>query len=251
MDNKYALVTGAAGGIGFERARCAAGDGYSLIIVGSNEDRLKTAQKSLESEFPVNVVALVQDLSVPGSAEALYGEVEKRGLDVVCLVNNAGFGTIGPAETIPLDKDERMLTLNVITPTELCKLFLPQMYQKHSGKILNIASTGAFNPGPYTGSYFASKSYVLSYTKALRYEAKSRGVQVSALCPGTTRTRFFEKEGMDTPVWAMSPESVARAGWRGLRAGSGVIVPGMMNKLIRLVPSGIKTFFTAQMKKSD
>ncbi len=251
MDNKYALVTGAAGGIGFELARCAAGDGYSLIIVGSNEDRLKTAQKSLESEFPVNVVALVQDLSVPGSAEALYGEVEKRGLDVVCLVNNAGFGTIGPAETIPLDKDERMLTLNVITPTELCKLFLPQMYQKHSGKILNIASTGAFNPGPYTGSYFASKSYVLSYTKALRYEAKSRGVQVSALCPGTTRTRFFEKEGMDTPVWAMSPESVARAGWRGLRAGCGVIVPGMMNKLIRLVPSGIKTFFTAQMKKSD
>ena len=251
MDNKYALVTGAAGGIGFELARCAAGDGYSLIIVGSNEDRLKTAQKSLESEFPVNVVALVQDLSVPGSAEALYGEVEKRGLDVVCLVNNAGFGTIGPAETIPLDKDERMLTLNVITPTELCKLFLPQMYQKHSGKILNIASTGAFNPGPYTGSYFASKSYVLSYTKALRYEAKSRGVQVSALCPGTTRTRFFEKEGMDTPVWAMSPESVARAGWRGLRAGCGVIVPGMMNKLIRLVPSGIKTFFTAQMEKSD
>lgn len=251
MDNKYALVTGAAGGIGFELARCAAGDGYSLIIVGSNEDRLKTAQKSLESEFPVNVVALVQDLSVPGSAEALYGEVEKRGLDVVCLINNAGFGTIGPAETIPLDKDERMLTLNVITPTELCKLFLPQMYQKHSGKILNIASTGAFNPGPYTGSYFASKSYVLSYTKALRYEAKSRGVQVSALCPGTTRTRFFEKEGMDTPVWAMSPESVARAGWRGLRAGCGVIVPGMMNKLIRLVPSGIKTFFTAQMKKSD
>ncbi len=251
MDNKYALVTGAAGGIGFELARCAAGDGYSLIIVGSNEDRLKTAQKSLESEFPVNVVALVQDLSVPGSAEGLYGEVEKRGLDVVCLVNNAGFGTIGPAETIPLDKDERMLTLNVITPTELCKLFLPQMYQKHSGKILNIASTGAFNPGPYTGSYFASKSYVLSYTKALRYEAKSRGVQVSALCPGTTRTRFFEKEGMDTPVWAMSPESVARAGWRGLRAGCGVIVPGMMNKLIRLVPSGIKTFFTAQMKKSD
>ena len=251
MDNKYARVTGAAGGIGFELARCAAGDGYSLIIVGSNEDRLKTAQKSLESEFPVNVVALVQDLSVPGSAEALYGEVEKRGLDVVCLVNNAGFGTIGPAETIPLDKDERMLTLNVITPTELCKLFLPQMYQKHSGKILNIASTGAFNPGPYTGSYFASKSYVLSYTKALRYEAKSRGVQVSALCPGTTRTRFFEKEGMDTPVWAMSPESVARAGWRGLRAGCGVIVPGMMNKLIRLVPSGIKTFFTAQMKKSD
>ena len=251
MDNKYALVTGAAGGIGFELARCAAGDGYSLIIVGSNEDRLKTAQKSLESEFPVNVVALVQDLSVPGSAEALYGEVEKRGLDVVCLVNNAGFGTIGPAETIPLDKDERMLTLNVITPTELCKLFLPQMYQKHSGKILNIASTGAFNPGPYTGSYFASKSYVLSYTKALRYEAKSRGVQVSALCPGTTRTRFFEKEGMDTPVWAMSPESVARAGWRGLRAGCGVIVPGMMNKLIRLVPSGIKTFFTSQMKKSD
>lgn len=251
MDNKYALVTGAAGGIGFELARCAAGDGYSLIIVGSNEDRLKTAQKSLESEFPVNVVALVQDLSVPGSAEALYGEVEKRGLDVVCLVNNAGFGTIGPAETIPLDKDERMLTLNVITPTELCKLFLPQMYQKHSGKILNIASTGAFNPGPYTGSYFASKSYVLSYTKALRYEAKSRGVQVSALCPGTTRTRFFEKEGMDTPVWAMSPESVARDRWRGLRAGCGVIVPGMMNKLIRLVPSGIKTFFTAQMKKSD
>ena len=251
MDNKYALVTGAAGGIGFELARCAAGDGYSLIIVGSNEDRLKTAQQSLQSEFPVDVVSLVQDLSVPGSAAALYDEVEKRGLDVVCLVNNAGFGTIGPAETIPLDKDERMLTLNVITPTELCKLFLPQMYQKHSGKILNIASTGAFNPGPYTGSYFASKSYVLSYTKALRYEAKSRGVQVSALCPGTTRTRFFEKEGMDTPVWAMSPESVARDGWRGLRAGCGVIVPGMMNKLIRLVPSGIKTFFTAQMKKSD
>ncbi|MGI6109253.1 MAG: SDR family NAD(P)-dependent oxidoreductase [Eubacteriaceae bacterium] len=248
QNRKTALITGASGGIGFELARCFAADGHDLVLAGSSMKRLEEAAKKLREAFDVSIVTIEQDLSRQGAALELYRKVREEGLEIEYLVNNAGFGTVGPAEKIDFEQDERLLFLNVVALTELCKLFLPEMYRRGSGKILNTASTGAFQPGPFTASYFSSKTYVLSYSRAIRLEARKHGVQVCALCPGTTRTAFFEKEGMETPVWAMSPAAVARAGYRGLMHNHGVIVPGLMNQMIRIVPSSVKAYFVARMK---
>ena len=123
------------------------------------------------------------------------------------------------------------------------------MYKKGRGKILNVASTGAFQPGPYTSTYFASKSFVYSYSRAIRREAAARGVGVSTLCPGTTRTKFFEKEGKKTPVWAMSAEKTAKVAIDGLMQNKDVIVPGVINNILRIVPSCVKMYFVGLMKR--
>lgn len=245
------LVTGGSSGIGLALAKKFAGEGHRVVIVGQHEDRLKKAEEAIGGE----VRSVCLDLSDPDSAEALYEKIstlsfsDGRAPEIGILVNNAGFGTIGPADEISLEKDEAQLNVNILTLTKLCKLFLRDFYQNGSGKILNVASTGAFQPGPYTGSYYASKAYVLSYTQALREEAKKHGVQVCALCPGTTKTAFFEKAGQKTPLWAMPPEKVAEIAYKGLMSNRGVIVPGAMNQALRLVPAPVKTFFVGLMKK--
>ena len=142
-----------------------------------------------------------------------------------------------------------MIQLIVTAPVCLCKLFLRDMYEKGRGKILNVASTGAFQPGPYTSTYFAGKSFIYSYSRAIRQEAAVRGVVVSTLCPGTTRTKFFEKEGLKTPIWAMSAERTAKIAVDGLMRGRGVIVPGIINNVLRLIPSEIKMYFVGVLKK--
>ena len=150
---------------------------------------------------------------------------------------------------LDMEKEEQMLQLLVVTPTQLCKCCLRDMYKRGSGKILNVASVGAFQPGPYTASYYASKSYLYQYSQAIRLEAKKQGVQVCTLCPGSTRTHFFEKTGAKTPIWAMSPERVAKEAWEGLNADKAVVVPGMINRLLRLVPAQIKAYGVALLKK--
>lgn len=142
-----------------------------------------------------------------------------------------------------------MIQLNVTTPVCLCKLFLRDMYENGRGKILNVASTGAFQPGPYTSTYFASKSFLYSYSRAIRQEAAARGVIVSTLCPGTTRTKFFEKAGQKTPIWAMSAEKTAKIAVDGLMRNRGIIVPGVINNILRIVPSGVKMYFVEMLKK--
>lgn len=245
------LITGGSSGIGLALAKKFAGEGYRVVIVGQHEERLKKAEEAIGGE----VRGICLDLSETDSAEKLYSEVSSlrfsdgRAPEIGILVNNAGFGTIGPAEEIRIEKEEAQLNVNILTLTKLCKLYLRDFYQKGSGKILNVASTGAFQPGPYTGSYYASKAYVLSYTQALREEAKKHGVEVCALCPGTTKTSFFEKAGQKTPLWAMPPEKVAEIAYSGLMSNKGVIVPGLMNQALRLIPAPVKTFFVAAMKK--
>jgi short-subunit dehydrogenase len=242
------LITGGSSGIGFELARAFSKREYHIIINGANEARLIAAKERLEQEFKRALDAFVQDLSRPGGAKALYGQISQAGHQVDILINNAGMGLLGPAEEIDFEADEVLMRLNIIAPVQLCKLYLLEMYRRGSGKILNIASVAAFQPGPYNSTYFASKAFVLSYSRAIRYEAAKRGVQVCTLCPGTTKTQFFDREGLQTPVMADEPEKVAEFAYRKLAADKAVMIPGLFNNLSLLMPTGLKMRLVAMMK---
>ncbi|MDR0707305.1 MAG: SDR family oxidoreductase [Treponema sp.] len=243
------LITGGSGGIGFELARSFSKRGCHIIINGSNADRLSAAKARLEKEFGHAVEAFVQDLSQPGGAKNLYEQIVRAGLEVDILVNNAGIGLVDATEEIDYEADEVLMRLNMIALVQLCKLFLPGMYQKGGGKILNVASAAAFQPGPYSSTYFASKAFVLSYTRAIRYEAKGRGVQVCALCPNTTKTGFFDREGMKAPPMCADPETVAEFACRNLTRNKAVMIPGFMNNLARIAPASLKMRLAAMMRR--
>ncbi|MBU5477664.1 SDR family NAD(P)-dependent oxidoreductase [Eubacterium sp. MSJ-13] len=252
---KYALITGGTSGIGFAMAGEFLERGYGVIIASSSRKNLAIAKRKLEvkkSKIVNNtryIITIEQDLSVPDGAQKLYHKAKSIGVDIEILVNNAGFGLMGGTESIRIRDDKRMIQLNVTAVVCLCKLFLRDMYENGRGKILNVASTGAFQPGPYTSTYFAGKSFVYSYSRAIRQEAAKRGVVVSTLCPGTTRTKFFEKAGQKTPIWAMSAEKTAKIAVDGLMKNKGVIVPGVINNILRIVPSGVKMYFVEILKK--
>lgn len=259
---KYALITGGTSGIGFAMAGEFLERGYGVIIVSSSRKNLAIAKRKLEAKSVrlaknenkikqkrSKIITIEQDLSISDGAEKLYCKAKALGIDIEVLVNNAGFGLAGGTESIDWEMDKKMIQLNVNAPVCLCKLFLCDMYKKGRGKILNVASTGAFQPGPYTSTYFASKSFVYSYSRAIRREAAARGVGVSTLCPGTTRTKFFEKEGKKTPVWAMSVEKTAKIAIDGLMQNKDVIVPGVINNILRIIPSCVKMYFVGLMKR--
>jgi len=243
------LITGGSSGIGLELAKQFAADGYDIILAASNSDRLLRAKKTIEDNYHVVVITYAYDLSKQGEAAKLYEAVLSDGYTIDVLVNNAGIGTIGATEQIPLEKDETLMVLNMMAPVVLTKLFLKDMYVRKAGRILNVCSTGAYQPGPYTATYYASKSFLLSYTKAVRYEAKTHGVSVCALCPGTTATAFFERADSKTPKGAMSAEQVAKYAYRQFMRGKAEIIPGLAFRLMKLCPVPIKTAVIAMIKR--
>lgn len=245
---KKVLITGGSSGIGLELAKRFAADGYMVLLAASSKEKLLTAKQILE-RYQVPVQIYVLNLAKQGAAEQLYQAVRKDGHVIDVLVNNAGIGTIGATEQIPVGADEDLMILNMMTPVILTKLFIKDMYQKHSGRILNVCSTGAYQPGPYTASYYASKSFLLSYTKAVRYEAKRQGVSVCALCPGTTDTGFFKRAGSRTPKGAMSPEQVADYAYKRFLYNKEESIPGLSFRLMKLCPVKIKTAVIAAVKQ--
>lgn len=252
MAAKTALITGSTSGIGLAFTKLLLKEGYHLVLVSSNLARLEKERDAIQRHCPNSSVQIYcEDLSERDAAVHLYKRVTGDGHRIDLLINNAGFGLVGAAHNLDMEREQRMLQLLVVTPTELCKLFIAQMYRRGRGTILNVASTGAFQPGPYTASYFASKSYLYQYSRAIRLEAKRHGVRVFTLCPGTTRTRFFSRAGKNTPLWAMSPDKVAKQAWKGMEKGKAVIVPGIWNQLLCLVPAGIKAKGVAFLKKSS
>lgn len=246
---KYALITGGTSGIGFELARCFAREGCGIIIVSSSDERLQKAKRQIENEFSASVLAYREDLGKPGAAVELFNRIEMDNLDVSILVNSAGIGLVGSTEKIGIQQDESMLTMNIINLAVLSKLYIAEMYRKGDGKILNVASTGAFQPGPYTSTYFASKAFVLSYSRAIRYEAREKGVQVCILCPGSTKTEFFIREGAKTPQNAMSAEEVARYAYKRFMRNKEIIVPGLVNKIMLRIPVKLRMMAIARIKK--
>lgn len=251
MTKKYVLITGGSSGIGFSLAKKFAREGYHLILVASNEKRLnKAARELLLRNTDIKVITVAQDLSKPDAAKKVYSTLKKMGISVAVLINNAGFGLVGDTTTLEDRKVQEMLQVNIGAMEMFCRLYLQDRKDKGSGKILNVASTGAFQPGPYTAAYFASKAFVSSYSCGIRYEAERYGVQVCTLYPGTTKTDFFRKTGKKTPFWAMSSDKVADVAYEGLMKNQEKIIPGFMNRLLQFVPEKIKVKGIAWIKKS-
>lgn len=224
------MITGASGGIGLELARIFAEQGYALVLVARNRERLEEIAVELK---PTPVQVLAKDLALVGAAEGIHREVPK--VDV--LVNNAGYGVYGPFVKTPLDDELGMLQLNMTALVVLTKLYLPAMVASKNGKILNVASTAAFQPGPLMALYYATKAFVLSFSEAIGNELEGTGVTVTALCPGPTATGFqartkLEKSRLIKRMKVMDARTVAEAGYRGLMAGKPVVIPGLMNKLL-------------------
>jgi short-subunit dehydrogenase len=244
-----ALITGASGGIGLELARLFAADGYDLVLVARSEDKLTQVGEELTAQFKVRARVLVSDLARAESPREIFAELEAANVSVDVLVNNAGFGSFG----LFADADERtqleMLQVNVVALTHLTKLFLSGMIARGAGRVMNVASTAAFQPGPLMAVYYATKAYVLSFSEAISNELAGTGVSVTALCPGPTETGFVAAAGMERSKLfeanVMDAHTVALAGYRGMNDGKTVVIPGFRNSLmaraVRLAPRSLVT----------
>lgn len=230
-----ALITGASGGIGHELARCCAADGRDVVLVARNDARLHEVAREIHREFGVEAIPISTDLTDPGAPDELHILISDRGLHVDILVNNAGFGGWGPLANADLDVIRGMITLNVEALTSLIRLVLPGMVSRKRGRILNVASTAAFQGVPAMAVYAATKAYVLSLTDALAEELRSTSVTASALCPGGTSTDFMARAKMESSAFLdlkfMTPQRVAEVGYAGMLAGRRVIIPGWDNRL--------------------
>jgi uncharacterized protein len=255
--SKTALITGASGGIGYELALLFARDGFDCILVARSHDKLNDLAARLESEFRVKTLVLPKDLSKPPAVDEIYEEVGAASMQVDVLVNNAGFPVFGLFTQTNLEIELEMLQVNITALTTLTKLFLKGMTERRYGRILNLASTAAFEPGPLMAVYYASKAYVLSFSEALANELRGSGVTVTALAPGPTRTGF-QKRGQLEDSRLVQGEiadatSVALAGYRGLMAGKTIVIPGFSNKLIpwivRVSPRGVVTRVVRRMQE--
>lgn len=188
--NNIALITGASSGIGLELARIHASKKGDLILVARSTTRLESLKAELQENFEVEVITIPKDLSIPGASEEIYEEVNESGLKVDCLINNAGFGDYGYFHETDLEKTEMMINVNMLTLTLLTRLFGGDMVTRRSGRIMNLSSTAAFQPGPLMSVYYATKHYVQAFSEGLHEEWKDFGVTVTALCPGPTESGF-------------------------------------------------------------
>jgi short-subunit dehydrogenase len=233
-----ALITGASEGIGYELAKCFARERHDLILVARNEAKLASVSAEVAAAYGVAVSPVAQDLSDPEAARQLFTELQKRGITVDFLVNNAGVGSYGLFAETDLDRELRMMQLNMTSMTALTKLVLPGMLKRRHGGILNVASTAAFQPGPLMAVYYATKAYVLSFSEALANELKGTGITVSVVCPGPTRSSFQRSARMESSKLfrhgVMNASDVAEIAYRKFMAGQTTIIPGIRNKLMAL-----------------
>lgn len=255
--NKTALITGASGGIGLELARIHASKGDDLVLVARSGERLAEIKDEFESEYHVKVRFLITDLSIRHAAKKVFDEVSNHNIVVDYLINNAGFGDFGLFLDCDWDKQESMINLNITALAHLTKLFLPGMIQKGGGKILNVASLAAFQPGPTMSVYFATKAFVLSFSEALNNELKGKGVTVTALCPGSTKSKFHEVALGDPKLVRerkmMSAQKVAKIGHDAMMKGTPVVIPGFKNSLLvfasRFAPREVVVKATRKMQE--
>jgi len=255
--NKTALITGASGGIGYDLASVFAENGYNVVLVARNKEKMLALANQAQQMFGVSVHVIQKDLARPEAAQEIHRELQRRGIGIDILVNNAGFGLLGPFGYSSRAEELGMLQLNVVTLADLTKLFLPAMLMKGQGRILNVASTAGFQPGPFMSNYYATKAYVISFSVGLSEEVRDRGVTVSVLCPGPTPTGFRTRAGIRRSMLGglggVDSRIVARVGFEGLMAGKLVIVPGVLNKLgtfvARHAPVGIVSRIVGRLQQ--
>jgi len=230
---RTALITGASGGLGLEFAKIFAKENYNLILIARNKEKLEEIKKELENEFKILVTIIEKDLSKEKAAEEVYKELKEIQINI--LINNAGFATHGNFSEIPLENEVDELMLNIVALTSLTKLIVRDMIRRGEGKILNVASTAAFVPGPLMSVYYASKAYVLSFSEGLAEELKGTGVSITVLCPGPTDTGFAKRAGVENTILfnkkLMDPKRVATVGYKALMRGKKVVIPGTRNNV--------------------
>lgn len=235
-NRKTALITGASVGIGYELAKLLARDSYDLILVSRDKDRLQSVAEELEESFQGRVAVLPKDLTIARAPDEIFEQLQQNSITLDVLVNNAGFGAQGAFHAGDTQQVLDMIQLMVTSLVHLTRLVLPGMIDRGSGKILNVASTAAFQPGPYMSIYYATKAFVLSFSEAVGTELRGTGVSVTTLCPGPTRTEFHARAGMKESRLAssgvvMDAQTVARLGYEAMMKNKLTVITGARNKL--------------------
>jgi len=235
--NDWALITGGSMGIGQELAKVFAANKFNLVLVARSESRLNQVADELRAQHNVEIKILVKDLSLASAPQEIFDALRDTPISV--LVNNAGFGWRGAFAECDLQRQTLdMMHVNMDSLVALTRLFVPPMLARKQGRIMNVASTAAFQPGPFANIYFATKAFVLSFSAALSEELDGTGVTATALCPGSTRTEFFERANMQNfrrDSLMMDAGVVAEIGYRGLMRGKRIVIPGMLNKTTALL----------------
>ena len=254
-----ALITGASSGLGEEFARQLARENYDLVLTARREDRLKTVAAEAIKLGSSKVEVIASDLGQPDAAVKLHRQVSERGLEIECLVNNAGFGTHGIFHKMPLDREVEEMNLNITALVSLTRLFIDGMVARHRGTIINVASTAAFQPVPYMATYAATKAFVLNFSEAVALEVRNLGVTVMALCPGPTRTEFQGTAGVESsafPSFAyMDAKTVVAQALASAKRGKAVRINGIMNQVMaqsnRITPRAVVARIAGAMFKGD
>ena len=256
--NKTVLITGASSGIGFELSKIFARKGYNLIMVSRNKERLEKAKNIVYMENEeVNIEVLAKDLSEPSAPDEIYDYTQKNSIQVDILVNNAGVQVYGNFHHRSIQDTLDMMNINMFALTKLTRLYIEDMVKKGEGKILNIGSTGSFQPVPLNSVYCASKAFVLYLSEGIREELRGTGVTVTTLCPGATKTNFARRANIeDIKLFRgtlLQPSYVARVGYEALMKNKSVVTVGLFNKLmaqsIRLMPRFLVTKVGMNMMK--
>ena len=235
--HQTALITGGSGGIGLEIAKVLAREGFDLVLVARKRDTLEAAAGQIEGKFDVRVQVFAADLRRPDAPQTIFNFLHNENIPIEVLVNNAGFGLGGEFADTKIQRELEMIQVNIAALTHLTKLFLPAMIKRKSGRVLNLASTAAFQPGPLMAVYYATKAYVLSFSEALAEELRHSGVTVTALCPGATRTDFAATaEVGNSRLFAAfgiaDAADVAEFGVAAMMHGRRVAIPGIKNKIV-------------------
>jgi short-subunit dehydrogenase len=230
-----ALITGASAGLGLEYARLFAHDKHDLVLVARRKDKLAEIAAQLSKEHGIKAQVIAADLMEPNAADTIVAEVQRLGLEIEFLVNNAGFGTTGAFIESDARKELGQIHVNITALVALTHALLPGMVKRGHGRVLNIGSTAGFQAGPYMATYYATKAFVNSFTEALWFELKGTGVTATVSCPGATATEFAQVAGnQETRLFkmgAMTSTEVARAGYRAMHAGKPMVVHGFKNKV--------------------
>jgi short-subunit dehydrogenase len=247
--SKTALITGASSGIGKALAYQCAQDGYNLVLAARSVDKMQTLADTLKNQFAINVTVIGSDLETSDGATRLHADIKAHGITLSALINNAGYGAFGEFKDSALAFELAMMQLNMNTIVVLTKLFMPDLLATR-GKILNVASTAAFQPGPYMAVYYATKAFVLSFSEAIASELEDTGVTVTALCPGPTASGFQDKADLGNSALVKgkklpSSEDVAAPGYRAMQRGQRVYIPGFVNwamaQSMRITPRNLAT----------
>lgn len=257
----FALITGASSGIGLEFARLFAANRTNVLLTARTKEKLERLAAELQSQYAIQARVVPADLAERSAPDEIFDFAQQESIHIEFLVNNAGFGIRESFQSTGVKDVLEMVQVNITALAHLTKLFLPGMLSRGTGKIMNVASTAAFQPGPWMAVYYATKAYVLSFSEALRVELQKTGVSVTVLCPGPTRTGFQERAGasetqlMKSKMMAkMDAKTVAQQGYEGMMKNKKIVIPGFMNRVLaagtHVAPRGLSMAIAGSLNKN-